>query len=383
MRLLHTSDWHLGRSFHQVGLLPAQEQFIDHLVEVVAREHVDVVAIAGDVYDRALPAPPTVALLDEALVRLTDAGAQVVLTSGNHDSAVRLGFGGRLLERSGVHLRTSVEEIARPVAVGGVRLYGVPYLEPSVTASDLGAEVRSHAGVLSAALGRITADAEGFTGPVVVLAHAFVTGGVPSDSERDISVGGVGDVPVGLFDGFDYVALGHLHGRQSLSERVRYAGSPLAMSFSEASHTKSTWLVDLPDARGGEIRVRAIEAPVHRALKVLRGTLASLLVDPQFADAEDAYCKVTLTDAVRPLDAMDRVRERFPYTVLLDHQPAGVEAATVGSYAARVKATSDRELFDGFLSHVRAGAGASESELAVVDEAIEGARLMAAERSER
>lgn len=375
MRMLHTSDWHLGRSFHQVGLLPAQEQFLDHLVEVVRSEGVDVVAIAGDVYDRALPAPQTVSLLSEALRRITDAGAQVVLASGNHDSAVRLGFGGPLLERAGVHLRTSVADLSRPITIGATRIYALPYLEPSVVADELDGAERSHHGVIERALARVTADAERHQGPVVVLAHAFVTGGEASDSERDISVGGVGDVPLSLFREADYVGLGHLHGAQTLDERVRYSGSPVAMSFSEARHTKSSWLVDLGDARSGDVRTERIEAPVHTPLAVLRGNLEDLLRDPAHQAAESAYCQVTLTDAVRPLDAIDKVRRRFPHTLSLQLDPQGIEPSQSRSYAARIRVASDPELVDGFLEHVRGGATPSAEEHAVVVEALEAVRV--------
>lgn len=380
MRILHTSDWHLGRSFHQVGLLPAQQLFIDHLVEQVAEREVDVVLVAGDVYDRALPGPQTVEVLDDALARIVAAGAQVVLTSGNHDSAVRLGFGSRLMEASGVHLRTGVDDMLRPVEIGGARIYALPYLEPSVAAPLLGEEVpATHLGVLGEALRRVAADAEGFEGPVVVSAHAFVTGAVESESERDISVGGIGDVPARLFEGFDYAALGHIHGRQEIRPNVRYSGSPVAMSFSEQGHTKSSWLVELPPRRGGALHVEAVEAPVLRPLATLRGDLVNLLADPVHEHAEQAWCRVLLTDDARPLDAMTRLRQRFPYTVVLEHQPAHASPAAEHSYATRVRGASDAELVDGFLTHVRRGRGPDERERAVVAEAIEQSRIERAE----
>src|SRR6478609_11639836 len=268
MRLLHTSDWHLGRSFHGVGMLDAQRAFIDQLVATVERECIDVVLIAGDVYDRALPGVDVVHLLDDALVRLTAAGAQVVLTSGNHDSAIRLGFASRLLERGGVHLRTRLEELDTPVLLpladgaGEVSdagdagdtgpvlaIYGIPWLEPRLVAGQLGVETASHFEVTRAATGRVRADlaerSAHRTVHSVVLAHTFASGGISSDSERDLSIGGVGAVPLDLFDGFSYTALGHLHGRQKLSESVRYSGSPLAYSFSEAAHQTGAWLVDV------------------------------------------------------------------------------------------------------------------------------------------
>ena len=146
MRLLHTSDWHLGRSFHGAGLLGAQSRFLDHLVDVVRAERIDAVLVAGDVYDRALPAPDSVGLLSDALLRLVDAGAQVVISSGNHDSATRLGFGSGLLARAGVHLRTSVDQLGIPVVIGDVAIHPIPYLEPAVAAGPPSAPMREFCG---------------------------------------------------------------------------------------------------------------------------------------------------------------------------------------------------------------------------------------------
>ncbi|PKW25380.1 exonuclease SbcCD subunit D [Phycicoccus duodecadis] len=371
MRLLHTSDWHLGRSFHGVGLLGAQAAHLDHLVEVVRTEAVDAVLVSGDVYDRALPSPDTVQLLSETLERLVDAGARVVVSSGNHDSATRLGFASGLLERAGVHLRTTVADIGRPVMVGDVAVHPLPYLEPALVADDLGATERTHAGVLRAAMARVRADAATRGGRTVVMAHAFVSGGVASDSERDISVGGVSAVPVEVFDGVDYTALGHLHGRQRVSEAVRYSGSPVAMSFSEWRHRKGGLLVDLGGA--GAV-VDEVDAPVGRRLAVLRGTLDDLLADPRHAAAEGAWCQVTLTDASRPLGAMERLRRRFPHTLELRFEPEGA-VRPLRPYAQRVRAESPVDVCCDFLDHVRAGQGADADERALLAEAVEASRV--------
>ena len=371
VRLLHTSDWHLGRSFHQVGLLDAQARFLDHLVEVVRRERVDAVLVAGDVYDRALPSPDAVALLSGALHRLVDAGAQVVLTGGNHDSAPRLGFGSALMARAGVHVRTRVEEVGEPVLVGDTAIWPLPYLEPSMAAEALEATERTHAGVLSAAMRRVHEEASGVGARRhVVMAHAFVAGGVTSDSERDISVGGVSAVPLSTFNGVDYVALGHLHGRQTLSPTVRYSGSPVAMSFSETGHVKGSWLVDLA---GDEPAVDFVEAPVERRLAQLKGELDDLLDDAAYAADEEAWCQVTLTDPVRPMRAMERLRQRFPHALELRFEPQGV-VTTRSTYAARVASRSPVEVCADFLEHVRAGVPASPQEREMVAEAFEGAR---------
>jgi exonuclease SbcD len=374
MRLLHTSDWHLGRSFHGVDLLAAQAAVVDHLVEAVRTESVDVVVVAGDVYDRALPPVDAVRLLDESLDRLLDTGAQVVVSSGNHDSPQRLGFGARRAEAAGLHLRTRVEGLHRPVLLddehGQVAVYALPYLEPGMVAEQLGV-APGHPQVVGAALGRVRADLAGRPGTrSVVAAHAFVTGAAPSESERDIRVGGVGSVPRSAFDGFDYVALGHLHGPQRLSGSVRYSGSPLPYSFSEAGHRKGSWLVELGAAGLGS--VEQVPAPVHRPLVTLRGHLADLLVDPAHRAAEQAFCQVVLTDAQRPPSPMERLRARFPHTVHLGFEPDGVRAP-VGSYTERVQGLDDEQVCCSFLSDVR-GREASAQERAVLRRALEQTR---------
>ncbi|MEV7637570.1 exonuclease SbcCD subunit D [Pseudarthrobacter enclensis] len=390
MRLLHTSDWHLGRSFHGVGLLEAQRDFVNQLIGSVTRHGVDVVLIAGDVYDRALPGVDVVRLLDEALVGLTAAGAQVVLTSGNHDSAIRLGFAARLLERGGVHLRTRVPDLDQPLVLplgkdsagqdAVAAIYGIPWLEPRLVAEQLGVESATHFDVTRAATARIRADIERRSGSAVVrsvvLAHTFASGGISSDSERDISIGGVGAVPLDLFDGFDYTALGHLHGRQSLAPDVRYSGSPLAYSFSEAGHRKGAWLVDLGPEGVTGVEELHWEAPHH--LAVLRGTLDDLLESTDHAWAETAYCQVTLTDAQRPARAMERLRTRFPDTLVLGFDPEGGPAAASASYSSRLaQAPDDLAVCCGFLEHVR-GRAADEAERAALAAALENVRLQEA-----
>ncbi|WP_258191124.1 exonuclease SbcCD subunit D [Arthrobacter sp. PAMC25284] len=372
-------------------MLDAQRAFVDQLVSFVRDESVDVVLIAGDVYDRALPGVDVVSLLDDALVRLTGTGAQVVLTSGNHDSAIRLGFASRLLERGGVHLRTRLAELEQPVVfplgndpgaaddpAGPVlAIYGIPWLEPRLVAEQLDAGTASHFEVTRAATERIRADllnrSATRTVHSVVLAHTFASGGISSDSERDLSIGGVGAVPLDLFDGFGYTALGHLHGRQELSDTVRYSGSPLAYSFSEAKHNKGSWLVEV-DA-SGVTGVSAVLWDAPRALAVLRGKLEHLLSAEEFAWAENAYCQVTVTDAQRPAQAMERLRRRFPDTLVLGFDPEGAATTAKASYSSRLaEANDDLSVCCGFLDHVR-GRGADDAESAVLAEALEAVRL--------
>ena len=370
MRALHTSDWHLGRSFHGVDLMAAQAAVVDALVQVVRAERVDAVLVSGDLHDRALPPVEAVELWGEALERLTDAGAAVVAISGNHDSARRLGGGARLLERARVHLRTDVASAGRPVLLedrhGPVAVYPVPYLEPDAVrpalaeapegggeAAPEGEGLRTHAGVLRVALDRCRADLAG-RGAVrsVAMAHAFLAGGAGCDSERALSVGGSGQVPPSAFRGFDYVALGHLHGRQVIGDgAIRYAGSPLPYSFSEAGHSKGAWLVELGPA--GLAAVEAVPTPVPRPLVRLRGRLDDLLASPEHAAAEAAFVSVTLTDAACPAGAMPRLQRRFPHAVELAWCPEGGLRLDGESYTERVGRRDDLEVVGAFVSHVR------------------------------
>lgn len=375
MRILHTSDWHLGRSFHREGMLTHQATYLDHLLEVVESEQVDAVLVAGDVYDRALPQVDAVRLADETLSRLAASRARVVISSGNHDSARRLGFSSRLIDAAGVHLRTDPGGVGTPVLLGDehgeVAVHALPYLDPDAVREPWGLGARSHQAALGEAMRRVRADLA--TRPrarSVVMAHAFVGGSVdavrPSDSERDISVGGVSLVPTSLFEGVDYTALGHLHGRHVLSETVRYSGSPLAYSFSEATHLKGSWLVDLgPD---GVRDTEFVEAPVPRPLARLRGTIEELLSDPALERHERSWVQVSLTDAERPVQAMDRLRRRFPHTMVLSFEG---RVPGLGALPARPSTgRSDHDVVADFVRTVR-GAGPSDDESALLREAVE------------
>lgn len=371
VKLLHTSDWHLGRTFHGADLLADQESVLRHLAQVVEDERVDVVLVAGDIYDRAMPSAETVQMQSRVLERISAAGAQIVLTSGNHDSAVRLGANSHFSARGGLHLRTSIDAIDEPVLIddehGPLAVYGIPYLEPEPARQAMGIAAKGHTGVLTEAMRRVNADREQRGLRSVVLAHAFVTGGAGSDSERPIAVGGVEHVGAAVFDGPDYVALGHLHGPQTLSERLRYSGSPLAYSFSEASHRKSAWLLEF-DA-DGLTDVQRHELPVPRELAAVEGTLEELLADPAHAAVEGCYLSVTLTDRVRPVDAMRRLRERFAHAVHLDWQPEGGGATGSLRYAEAVRGRGDAEIAESFLCDCR-GAGAEGAEKDLLERAI-------------
>ena len=376
VRFLHTSDWHIGRTFHGADLLAEQEAVLGHLADLVSAESVDVVLVAGDIYDRAVPSAEAIRVATAALARIRAAGARIVMTPGNHDSAPRLGAFAEFAAAGGLYLRATVAGLAEPVlledAHGSVACYGIPYLEPEPSRHALGVpEARGHTGVLTEAMRRIRADLATRPGTrSLVLAHAFVTGGEASESERTIAVGGVEQVPGSVFDGVDYVALGHLHGPQTLAEHLRYSGSPLAYSFAEARQRKSVWLVDLGEKGLGEVRRH--ELPVPRQLDTLRGELADLLENPEYADRTEYFLSCTVTDQVRPVDAMRKLRERFPYAVHMDWLPEGGNTGAPLRYAEAVRGRSDADITRSFLADCR-GAAPTEREEQLVFAAIEAA----------
>lgn len=387
MRLLHTSDWHLGRCLHGVDLLEHQAAFGDHLVALVRDEQVDAVVVAGDVYDRAIPPVEAVDLLSDLLARLSQT-TTVVVTSGNHDSATRLGFGAALM-RERVRLRTRVAGLDVPVVLGEgpddqVAVYGLPYLDPTTARHRLadGDQMpdRSHEAVLGAAMDRVRADlARRPAVRSVVAAHAFVVGAQPSESERDIQVGGTDAAPAQVFAGVDYVALGHLHSPQAVpgpaGTVLRYCGSPLAYSFAE-TEPKSSVLVDLGSAGDSTPRTTLVPTPVARRMSQVTGRLDDLLGAAGEPFVDD-WLKVRVTDPARPPDLVPRLRRRFAHLLVVQHQPQ--EAADVSAVppadrpgADPVRVTSD------FVAHVT-GTVPTDDELAVLRRAYED--VLAAQRT--
>ncbi|WP_412518781.1 exonuclease SbcCD subunit D [Actinomadura madurae] len=369
MRLLHTSDWHLGRSFHREDLLAAQAAFVDHLVETVAAERVECVLVSGDVYDRALPAVDAVRLCDEALRRLAER-TRVVLIAGNHDSTRRLGFGSALMDAAGVHVRTDFASVGEPVVIGDAAFYGIPYLEPELVRHPWNLDERSHAAALTEAMRRVREDAATRPEHSVVLAHAFVTGGESSESERDISVGGSSQVSASVFEGVDYAALGHLHGAWPVTDRVRYSGSPLAYSFSEERHVKGSWLIDL---HADGVSAEFVEAPVPRRLARVRGRLDDLLTGAAYEKYEDRWLQITLTDERRPSAAMERLRRRFPHTLVLGYDPEGGGTDNTRTWTDRVRERSALDIAGDFVAEVT-DAPATDAERALLHEAFEACR---------
>lgn len=381
MRFMHTSDWHLGRTLHGVDLLDTQRAVLSQIRDLVAEPPdgiaIDAVLVAGDIYDRAVPPVEAVALFAETLAELT-AHTTVIVTAGNHDSAIRLGFGSRLFTDR-LRLRTDLASVGDPVLLAGagvppVAIYPLPYLDPdaarTVLATGEGPLERSHQAVMSAAMQRVRTDLA--TRPAgtrsVVLAHAFVVGGAPSESERSIVVGGVDCVAADTFDGVDYVALGHLHGAQQPRTAgatvLRYSGSPLRYSFSELGHTKSVTLVDL--AADGRVGVTPVTIGQPREMAELTGSLAELLADDRHVEN---WVRLTVTDRARPDQLFDRAKSHYPHLLQLQHIPAGSRPAGE-SLPSTGFSQSPRELGADFIEHVT-GLAAQGAELDLFERAYQ------------
>jgi len=384
MRILHTSDWHIGRSFHGHSTLDALSGVLEALVTQVSENAVDVVIVAGDVFDSAAPSAACYPLLSRTLAALADTGARVVVTSGNHDSAARLGFQSGLL-REQITVVTDPLTVGTPVTVydehGPVHIYGIPYLEPAIVRHLWdGVELRSQAQTMQHALDLVRSDLAGRGGRSVVAAHCFAAGVESTPGvEREIRQGGLDVVPLPAFAGPDYVALGHIHGRQQLSDRVRYAGAPLHYSFGEAGKPRGSWLVEL-DADGLS-SVEWLDLPVPRPLVTLRASLDELLSDERFAGHDEHWVRAEYTDATPQPEPMRRLQARFPWCATVVHTPAETRVDDGRGYAQRVRsALDDVEIIDTFLAHVREGEGASAAERELIREVLD-ARAVAEARA--
>ncbi len=353
LRVLHTSDWHLGRALHEEPLLEDQAWALDRLVALAKDERPDALVVAGDVYDRAVPPAEAVELLDDVLTRLAGLGIPVVAIAGNHDSAERLSFGARLLEGRGVHLRGALARAAEPVEIAGKGLvYALPFVEPEVVRGLEGDDaLRGHAAATARVLARVRADAAARALPSVLVAHAFVQGATQTpDSERPVVVGTAGAVPPEVVGGFDYAALGHLHAPQDVAPGVAYSGSLLKYSFSEAEHEKG---VVLAEVERGRATLRRFALGARRDVVRLQGRLDDLLRRPDLARHERDLVEVTLDDEGYVLDAKRKLGARFPHVLSVVRRTlaAGAGAGTFGQQVAGAGG-DDLKLFESFFKAV-------------------------------
>ncbi len=376
MRIIHTSDWHIGRRFERESLEDDQRAFLSWLAGQVIEHGVDLVLVAGDIYDRSQPAEDAVGVLDHGLDGLRAAGAEVLLVPGNHDSARRLGFGSVRQALGGVHVFADDQHPPAPWIFGAgadrVAVVAVPFLDPyGVPAPQPGPDgsprARTHENVLADAVGSARARLD-TTDPIptICVAHAYVAGGEESDSERVLSIGGTDRVDPSVLAGFDYVALGHLHRPQTINgdDSIAYSGSPLPYSFSE-DHQKSVRLVDV-DATG-LTAVRTLPVPVGRPVATLTGTLDELLSDPAHDRHLDHWVAARLTDETFRTQPMEQLRSRFPCAVHLRYVPRGdgpTGSVAGGPGATRFEEQPKQDVILDFLTELRGRApAASEREL--------------------
>ena len=323
MKLIHLSDLHLGKRVNEYSMLEDQRYILEQILGIVEEEAPEAVLLAGDIYDKSVPPAEAVTLFDQVLTRLCESGRKVLIISGNHDSAERLTFGGRLMERSGVYLAPVYDGHVEPVRLsdewGEVCVYLLPFVKPvHVREAFPEEEIASYTDALRAAVAHMDLDPGKRN---VLVTHQFVAGASRSDSET-VAVGGTDAVDGSVFDEFDYVALGHLHGPQSVGrETMRYCGTPLKYSFSEMHQKKSVTVVELGEK--GDVRVRTRELRPLHDLREIRGTYRELadLENYQGTAVED-YLHVVLTDEEDVYDAFTRLRGIYPNLMTLDYDNA-------------------------------------------------------------
>ena len=350
MKFIHLSDLHLGKRVNECSMLEDQRYILGEILRIVDREAPDAVLIAGDVYDKSVPSAEAVALLDDFLVRLAGRDLQVLLISGNHDSPERLAFGGRLMAERGVHIAPVYDGRVAPVTLtdeyGPVRVYLLPFVKPShVRRCFPDREVDTYTDALAAAIGAMGVD------PAlrnVLVTHQFVTGAARCDSE-EVSVGGTDNVDVSVFAPFDYVALGHLHGPQTVGrETVRYCGTPLKYSFSEAGQHKSVTVVEL--GKKGTTAVRTVPLVPLRDLVELRGTYEEVTFRGFYEGAgwQRDYVHITLTDEEDIPNAVGKLRVIYPNLMKLDYDNRRTRAGISLEGAEEVERRSPLELLEEF-----------------------------------
>ena len=392
MRLIHTADWHLGRLFHTVHLTRDQEQVLEQLVALVAEVRPSAVLIAGDIYDRAVPPTEAVELLDDVLTRIVAGqGVPVIAISGNHDSAARLGFASTLLRARGLHVIGELPREPAPVVLtdehGPVHVHPLPFADPADARYAYGDDT-IHDQEAVAATGVTRALAATPAGERrVALAHAFVAGGEETpESERPLSVGGSTQVPAAVFDGFDYVALGHLHRPQRCgADTVRYAGSLMKYSFSEHDHAKSVSVVEIgaPGSASGAagaagraaITVEAVSLTPPHDVRRLEGTLAEVLERGRSDPRRDDYVLAALLDKGALLDPIGRLRAVYPNALSIE-RPLYDQARGDEGRRPRPGAIGDLDLFDAFFSYASGDPLSADqrTQLAAVIDALERRR---------
>ena len=346
MKLIHLSDLHLGKRVHEFSMLEDQAHILRQIVRIIDAERPDAVIVAGDIYDRTVPSAEAVQMFDDFLCRLAERRLQVFAISGNHDSPERFAFASRLIDASGIHLSPAYDGAVRPIRLtdeyGTVDFYMLPFVKPAhVRRFFPEAEISSYTDAVRTAVEEMAPDR---TRRCVLVTHQFVTGARRSDSE-DITVGGADNVDAAVFDGFDYVALGHIHSPQNIAAgRIRYCGTPLKYSFSEADQEKSVTVVTLREK--GEAEIRTVPLVPLRELRELRGTYMELTARSFYEGTDTSdYLHITLTDEDDVPEALGKLRVVYPNLMKLDYDNSRTRSGGAVSGAEDAERKTPLELF--------------------------------------
>lgn len=354
MKILHTSDLHLGIRIYERSLLEDQKAVLAQIVETAQSEQTDVCLIAGDVFDRSVASEEAVCLFDDFLTRLKEAGQRVIVISGNHDSAERIAFGNRIMNAGGIYLSPVYTGRIEPVLLedgyGTVAFHPIPFLKPAnvrpFSDKELGDDYNL---AMQHVVGSCTIDRDCRN---VAIVHQFITNAEPAGSERRMVVGGVDNVEASIFKDFDYVALGHLHRAQHCGEpQIRYSGTPMPYSFAEANDEKSVSIIEMKEK--GNLEIKTIPITPPHAWKMLRGTFAEL-TDPSFfrgKGMDEAYIHITLTDEEDVYDAIGRLRSIYPNLLELQYDNSRTRSTELPEEALSAAAEKKpiefvRELFN-------------------------------------
>ncbi len=384
MKILHTSDWHIGKRLDQFSLQQAHEEFLDWLIDdQLAKVKPDLLVVSGDIYDKRIPSTESIELFEDTLDRIRALGVRTLITAGNHDSRVRLGTNTRFMGPLGLHFRTKLNQITTPVEIEAddhiLLAYGIPYIEPD---SDTGSDVNQwpveprHEAVLRHAVEKILEDVahrqKKTSKPIktLVASHAFIQSGVPSDSERNTKVGNLGEAPSSVFAGIDYVAMGHLHGFQNKitapgATVLRYSGSPIAFSFSERDHKKQILSLEMTKDGVAEKSIESCDIPEFRGMIQLEGSLDEILSDA--TPKSDKWAKIILTDTVMKSDVVETLRRKFPHLVEFSYQRQSAYGIESDGVRVSVNELRAEEVTRRFVEKVT-GQPASDALGAVIDE---------------
>ena len=348
MKLIHLSDLHLGKRVNEISMIEDQEYILQQIIRIIDEEKPAAVLICGDVYDKSVPSAEAVTLFDDFLCRLAKRDTQVLIISGNHDSPERLAFGNRLMEHAGIHISNvydgNVQSVTLTDEHGDVNFWLLPFIKPAHVKRYFPDDgIESYTDAVRVAVEKMGIDT---TKRNVLLTHQFVTGAATCESE-ELSVGGSDNVDASVFEGFDYVALGHIHGQQNIggSNRIRYCGTPLKYSFSEEYHHKSVTIVEL--GVKGELQLQLRPLMPRHDMRTIRGTFAEL-TDKAFyqGTAKDDYLHVTLTDEVDVPEALGKLRVIYPNIMKLSYDNTRTRTNRIIDGAEDVQRKSPLQLFE-------------------------------------